>query len=167
MKNTARLRVICFIVIQFMVCACAFLYSREYDVLRINGLGITQESIYIDGSDMTPLYNAMSEAYFGILGGVVLAIYFGYMAMLTAGLIIPLRLIAVRKNSLIKPGEHKAALGVILGGIVLTTGASALFISIESALPTLILLIPALIMEMLIYWLCLFRRGRIKNMSCP
>lgn len=157
MKKTAAARFIVFVVIHVLLCVSAALYDSEYTTLiRLE----SPDSMYIDGADFTPLAELAVISVNGFLSAFVTVICFAFMTILSVVLLIPFRLISVRKFTIITRREQRATLAVILAGTVLTALAVLIFCGVTSVPRLLLFLLPSLLIEILMYWLTLYFRSK-------
>lgn len=158
MKKTSAARFIVFVVIHVLLCVSAALYVSEYTttLIRLE----SPDSMYIDGADFTPLAELAVISVNGFLSAFVTVIYFAFMTILSVVLLIPFRLISVRKFTIITRREQRATLAVILAGTVLTALAVLIFCGVTSVPRLLLFLLPSLLIEILMYWLTLYFRSK-------
>ena len=157
MKKTSAARFIVFVVIHVLLCVSAALYVSEYTTLiRLE----SPDSMYIDGADFTPLAELAVISVNGFFSTFVTVICFAFMTILSVVLLIPFRLISVRKFTIITRREQRATLAVILAGTVLTALAVLIFCGVTSVPRLLLFLLPSLLIEILMYWLTLYFRSK-------
>ncbi|MGN1108384.1 MAG: hypothetical protein ACI4RK_03290 [Oscillospiraceae bacterium] len=157
MKKTSAARFIVFVVIHVLLCVSAALYVSEYTTLILLE---SPDSMYIDGADFTPLAELAVISVNGFLSAFVTVICFAFMTILSVVLLIPFRLISVRKFTIITRREQRATLAVILAGTVLTALAVLIFCGVTSVPRLLLFLLPSLLIEILMYWLTLYFRSK-------
>ena len=157
MKGRAAARLVVFSVIHALLCIFAALYAVENAGL----LGLVEmpdSPIYVDGSDFTGLISIMAVSANGLVSAVISVVYFAVMTVLSAALLLPFRFIAVRRFSVVTPMEKNVTLAVILAGTLLSALGAMIFGGITVVPYCLLFLLPALLVEVLMYWLVLYFR---------
>ncbi|MGN0607421.1 MAG: hypothetical protein ACI4JM_12965 [Oscillospiraceae bacterium] len=130
MKKTAKARLIIFIIIHIVLCLCAFLYTKEFADISIS-------------------------AYNGVFYTINFIVGIAVMFFISMILIIPFRLISVRKLTEVSDFELKTTLKIIIAGIVIMLLAGIIFLGINMLIPMLIMTVPPLIFEIFLYWFSL------------
>lgn len=130
MKKTAKARLIIFIIIHIVLCLCAFLYTKGFSDISIS-------------------------AYNGVFYTINFIIGIAVMFFISMILIIPFRLISVRKLTEVSDFELKTTLKAVIIGIVILLLSGIIFIGINMFFPMLIMIIPVLIFEIFLYWFSL------------
>ncbi len=159
MNKRSAVRFAVFVVIHILLCVSAALYAAEC-AQPGQPVSAPDSPVYVDGSDFTPLIELAVFSANGLFSSFLLIVYFAAMTVFSVILLIPFRYISVRKFTVVSPSEPKATLAVILAGAALTILAVMIFRG-ASAIPlVLLLLIPPLLIEILMYWLTLLFRSR-------
>ncbi len=139
-----------FVILHGLLCALVFGYVKElYDTVQVIE---PASNVNIDGSDFTALANFMVEGFnFGfsffllVLDGV-------FMLILSLILLVPYRLIAIRKETMPLEGEKRWFLSVMGIGAAVILLLGLIFVGIQAILPTVILYIIPGGLELLLFW---------------
>ncbi len=132
MSRTAKIRTAAFVIILLILAyfsaGYAFsLYSSGANAHIIDTEGM---NVNIDGSDFTPLFRLFGDGINSLFGFLMCGIYAIVMVILSLLLILPLRLIGVRKTTVLSAMEYRiskcilpvvSVLSVIIG-LILTRG---------------------------------------------
>ncbi len=124
------------------------------------------DSMPVDGSEMAPIANLMIMGTNGFLDflGMVLSIM--AIFMISVLLLVPWRLIAIRKHSVIAELEKKVAKYLLIGFVVLSLVISVILLRFTNLIFILILTaIPAFFIWLLGVWP--LRKNTRSNNNCP
>lgn len=163
MKKTAKARLVVFTIIHILLCLSVFLYAKEYSELLKEMQIEYADEMNIDGSDFSGLFNLGISAFNNIFSFVSLLFYDVAMTILSAFLVVPFRLIAIRTLSEISDFEVKTTLKIILTGIIIVLLTGIMFVGIIAFIPILMMFIPVLIFEFFFYWFGLKSKNRNKD----
>ena len=157
MKRTALARFIVFAVLQVILCVMAFslaagITSAEPEVQPAG-------SLYIDGTDFTPIAELSTAALNGVLSLLSVGASLVMMTAASAALLIPFRFIAVRKGSSLTRAESRGTMIVILFCTAVSLISAAVYGGAWCMLLTLLMALPQLLLGILLYWLCIFLRS--------
>lgn len=159
MKKNALARFITFSALYAMLCVLAV--SLAVGCWQTAQVGVANPgSLYIDGSDFTPLLELGSLAVNGMLLLFAVGSSFVVMTFVSALFLVPFRFIAVRKDSAFTRREVLGTLTTIVAGVVLSAAAAAILGGTECVAFALLLVIPQVLIGTLLYWLCIFLRYR-------
>lgn len=151
MTKTAKARFVIFIILNFLLFLCIFLYTKELsELLKEIKLEHT-DAIYIDGTDFSGIFNLGVSFFNNVFSDVSMLLYSVAMLVISAVLFVPFRLISVRKTSKVSDYELKTTLKIILVSTVIIILSGIIFLGINMLAAIVIMLIPVLIFEML-YW---------------
>lgn len=158
MKNRSLARFVVFALIQVVLCVLAFVFAAGISSAEPEFQ--TDGSIYVDGTDFTPLAQLGGEILNGALSLLALGASFLVTAVISAVLLVPFRFIAVRKDSILTRIEARGTLIVILVCTAVSLISAAIFGGAGCMVVALVLMIPQLLLSVLMYWLCIFLRSR-------
>lgn len=158
MKNRSLARFVVFALIQVVLCVLAFVFAAEISSAEPEFR--TDGSIYVDGTDFTPLALLGGEILNGALSLLALGASFLVTAVISAVLLVPFRFISVRKDSILTRIEARGTLIVILVCTAVSLISAAIFGRAGCMVVALVLMIPQLLLSVLMYWLCIFLRSR-------
>lgn len=107
-------RLLTMIIISILLIASVFGYGCEIGPVKSENLTSTKyvsgdDKVNIDGADFTVIVNVMLFGTKGFLGFIIAITYCIGMFITAMFLLLPWRLIAIRKKSVIAPEEMKAA----------------------------------------------------------
>lgn len=156
MTKSAKARFAIFIVIHTFLCYCVVGYSIECFGF-MNPIDYVSD-ISIDGSDFTRIANMFVGMTNGVMWFITSVMYIIAMLFFTVAMLIPFCLISIRKQSDVTRFEELWTKRIIIWGSSFTYLISILFTGIKSILFSLILMIPALLIELLLYWMRLKKR---------
>ena len=105
MKNRSLARFVVFALIQVVLCVLAFVFAAG--ISSAEPAFQTDGSIYVDGTDFTPLAQLGGEILNGALSLLALGASFLVTAVISAVLLLPFRFIAVRKDSILTRIEDR------------------------------------------------------------
>ncbi|MGN1340906.1 MAG: hypothetical protein ACI4WS_11485 [Oscillospiraceae bacterium] len=159
MNKRAAARFVVFTVIHVLLCVSAALYALEC-AGAAEIVDSPESGLYIDGSDFTPLAELMVFSVNGLFSAFMTVVYFAFMTVMSTVLLVPFRLIAVRRFTVVTRRERNAALTVILSGTALALLAAMISGGFQTGLYCLLFLLPTLLIEMLLYWLTLYLKSR-------
>lgn len=145
-----KVRFMIFIVFHIVLCVFAFFYAK--DVVEFEPIADTMSDAYVDGTDVTHIVNAGIYAFNGIFAVITGGLYVLMMFVWSAILMIPFRIIAVRKTTQVTDFEVKATLVVTVVGVVLSLAAGMLFMGTGGLWLMGVLFLPVLIFELPVYW---------------
>ena len=155
MKKTAKARFIIFIIIHVVLCSYVFLCTKGYAELVNKGAVEYISDLYVDGADFTDIANLGITAFNGAFSMLEFAGCVVSMFVISVILIVPLRLISVRKLTEVSDFELKTTMKVIIAGIVIMLLAGIIFCGINMLIPMLIMTVPPLIFEIFVHWFSL------------
>lgn len=158
MKNRSLARFVVFALIQVVLCVLAFVFAAGISSAEPEFQN--DGSIYVDGTDFTPLAQLGGEILNGALSLLALGASFLVTAVISAVLLLPFRFIAVRKDSILTRIEARGTLIVILVCTAVSLISAAIFGGAGCMVVALVLMIPQLLLSVLMYWLCIFLRSR-------
>lgn len=145
MKNRSLARFIVFALIQVALCVLAFVFAAG--ISSAESEFQTDGSIYVDGTDFTPLAELGGEALNGALSLLALGASFLVTAVISAVLLVPFRFIAIRKDSILTHVEARGTLIVILVCTAVSLISAAIFGGVDCVVVTLMLMIPQILLS--------------------
>lgn len=125
MKNRSLARFVVFALIQVVLCVLAFVFAAGISSAEPEFQ--TDGSIYVDGTDFTPLAQLGGEILNGALSLLALGASFLVTAVISAVLLVPFRFISVRKDSILTRIEARGTLIVILVCTAVSLISAAIF----------------------------------------
>lgn len=149
MNTKDKVRLVFFALIHIFLCLSAFLYT-EGCVQGTDTAGYVDE-MYIDGTDFTGIVNLGVFAFNGVLSVFAIIVCIGVMVFWSVVLVIPLRLIALRKCASVSVTELKATLWITAAGAGVALILSAVSLGIDCIVLTAVLLLVPLFFEMFFY----------------
>lgn len=149
-REPDKVRFMIFIVFHIVLCMSVFLYARE--LVEFEPIADTMSDAYVDGTDVTDIVNAGIYTFNGIFTVITGGLYVLVMFVWSAVLLIPFRIIALRKTTQVTDFEVKATLVIAAVGVVLSLTAGVLFMGTGSLWMMGVLFLPVLIFEIPVYW---------------
>ena len=151
MDRTGRIRTVVFAVILLILAFFAVGYVRELYASGFSGRIINTEEINeinIDGSDFGWLFRLLGHGVNGLISFVVYGVYAVIVLIVSLVLVIPFRLIVVRRSTVISSEERrltKIIFGAVVGvslllGLILTKGSCIAALIFYTAIWALIVL---------------------------
>lgn len=106
-NNTNKIRVIIYGILLLICCYFAVGYCYEIGGQNIPYIETTNNDIYIDGSDFTPIMNVLAYGVNGILGFITVGIHIIVISVVGLILLSVFCIIALRKTSVISQQEYR------------------------------------------------------------
>lgn len=150
MRELNKVRFMFFIVFHIVLCMFVFFYAKE--LVGFEPIADTMSDAYVDGTDVTHIVNAGIDAFNGIFTVITGGLYVLVMFVWSAILMIPFRIIAVRKTTQVTDFEVKATLMVTVVGVVLSLSLGVIFMGTGCLWLMGVLFLPVLIFELPVYW---------------
>ena len=150
MREPQKVRFMIFIVFHIVLCMFVFFYAKE--LVGFEPIADAMPDAYVDGADVTDIVNVGIYTFNSIFTVITCGLYVLVMFVWSAVLLIPFRIIAVRKTTQVTDFEVKATLVVTVAGVVLSLAVGVLFMGTGSLWLMGVLFLPVLIFEIPVYW---------------
>lgn len=109
------MRIVTLTVITLFLILCTLWYSwGMYDIMEELSVD-DADKIMIDGADFTSIINLFVYFTKGLFSLIIIVIYAGMLAVINILLLVPWRLICIRKHSIVSSIEFKVARFLLIG----------------------------------------------------
>ncbi|MCR5122760.1 MAG: hypothetical protein K6B74_10105 [Ruminococcus sp.] len=160
MDRTAKIRITVFVIILLILAyfSAGYAFSLYSSGAHAHIVDTENMDVQIDGSDFTPLFQLFGYGINSLLGFLLYGIYAIVIILISLLLIIPFRLISLRKTTVLSAAEYRLSKLILLAVTVLSVLVGLILTHGTYIMPLLIYTAIWAVLALLIYILGISKR---------